>query len=268
MEYLSTQVNVEVSIFSVESLIIDFCNGEFIIKNKAGTILDMPDFVIPRTSYDKALNFYITLEAAGVKFLNSPYGIFLCRHKWRALVTCSRIFNQPNTTYYPESEIFAKKVFAESVVVENPVSSRGRGVWLLESEKDIQKVKENVLSNEELLTQEFISESKGKDLRVLIIGNEIIGAIKKTSETDLKPKVSEGAEAEVFIDITRELRDSCMNIMKELNLNYAGIDFLFDTGELKLCEVNWGADFEVFEKVTGINVPEAVFKFIVRTINK
>lgn len=262
MEYFSTQSNVEVSMFCVEDLVIDFCEGEFIIKNKEGVVLEKPDFVIPRTSSDKAMNIYITLESGGVRCLNSSYGVFLCRHKWRSLVTCSGVFNQPNTTYYPVSKSFTIDLFNKSVVAKKPVSSRGRGVWLLDTEIAVLNLQKNVSQNDELLIQEFIAESKGKDLRVLVIGNKIIGAVKKTSQTDLKPKVSQGAEVEVFTDITKDLEDSCMNIMKQLNLNYAGIDFLFDNGKFKLCEVNWGADFEVFEATTGINIPEEIFQFI------
>ncbi len=105
------------------------------------------------------------------------------------------------------------------------------------------------------LLQEYISEAKGSDYRVLCLDGEILGGIKRTSQTDdFRANVSLGGKAEAF-EVPKELAEICLKIMKEGNLFYAGLDFIWSEkrGWLAI-EINTCAQFKGFEKATGINV--------------
>ena len=52
-----------------------------------------------------------------------------------------------------------------------------------------------------------------------------------------------------------------------MHIEYAGIDLLvYEDDEPILCEINSNAFFEEFEKVTGLNVAEAVRDMVVRKV--
>lgn len=104
------------------------------------------------------------------------------------------------------------------------------------------------------ILQEFIAESAGIDYRVLCLEDEIIGGIKRTSQTeDFRANVSLGGRADAF-DVPKDLAIICRKIMKKGKLFYAGLDFIKSKRGWLAIEVNTSAQFQGFEKATGINV--------------
>ncbi|MDA3814884.1 MAG: RimK family alpha-L-glutamate ligase [Patescibacteria group bacterium] len=102
--------------------------------------------------------------------------------------------------------------------------------------------------------QEYIKESVGFDYRVICLRNEVVGAIRRSSNSnDFRANISLGGSAEMF-EVDEELEMLCKKIMKEGDLFYAGIDFIKKNNSYLAIEVNTCAQFEGFEKATGINV--------------
>ena len=104
------------------------------------------------------------------------------------------------------------------------------------------------------------------DYHSLIIDKKVVGGFIRYNKTDFRSNYGENASS-------RPLKegDKCFKlasyIAKELDIEYAGIDFMFlESGEPILCEINSNAFFEEFEKVTGINVAKEYALMIKRKI--
>lgn len=82
----------------------------------------------------------------------------------------------------------------------------------------------NKYKNRELIAQPYI-ESGAKDVRVFVLGNEIIGAVKRTGTDSFKSNYTLGGTVEKFtLSPTQE--KNVLAIVKALKSDYIGIDFL------------------------------------------
>lgn len=152
------------------------------------------------------------------------------------------------------------------VIVKECFGSLGKGVYLAKNKAELWDICEKVKTKPHLF-QEFISASYGKDVRVIVIGNEVVGGILRVSDNDFRSNISSGGHGEK-IELSNEIKDLALKISRLLNLKYCGMDFLIDKdGAPILCEVNSNAFFKGFEKVTGINVAKKYAEFIIKDLN-
>lgn len=160
-------------------------------------------------------------------------------------------------------------------VIKNVVGSEGKAVGVVEKESElvnfIDDFFKKTLRDENkypalkigFLLQEFIAESAGTDYRVLCLEDEIIGGIKRTSQTDdFRANVSLGGKAEAF-EVPDDLAKICRQIMKKGKLFYAGLDFIKSNRGWLAIEINTSAQFQGFEAATGINVAGKIVEKIV-----
>lgn len=121
---------------------------------------------------------------------------------------------------------------------------------------------ENILkkhNNQELIAQPFI-ESGARDVRVFVLGNEVIGAVKRTGNDSFKSNFTLGGTIEKFT-LSAIQEKNALTIAKALKSDYIGIDFLLlPDGSWLLNEIEdpVGArslylthDFSVAEKLMG-----------------
>jgi ribosomal protein S6--L-glutamate ligase len=146
------------------------------------------------------------------------------------------------------------------VVGKLSFSSLGKGVFLLKNKEEIKDFY-SVNFNKPFVIQEFISASRSTSIRVIVIDEKVIGAIKRINEEDFRSNIGSN-RSEMF-----ELNEKCLtfarNIAEKLHIKYAGIDILLDGNDNpKLCEINSNAFFEEFEKTTKINVAKLMLEYI------
>lgn len=148
------------------------------------------------------------------------------------------------------------------MVLKKNYGSKGESVYLVknffEIEKEIkgmflERSESTPIKNSTFILQEFISEAQSSDYRVLCLKSDIIGGIKRVAKEGFKANIALGGKAEKFV-VEKDLAEICRNIMQKSKAFYAGIDFIkSDKGWLAI-EINTCAQFEGFEKATGINV--------------
>ena len=153
-------------------------------------------------------------------------------------------------------------------VIKKNVGSIGKYVALMHSREEITAFIQNTFQSAQknscpanriaFSLQEFIPEADGRDIRVLCLSNEIIGAIERKAENgDFKANISLGGSAKE-IPVDKELEALCQKIMREGRLFYAGIDFIKGKNGYLAIEINTSAQFQGFEKATEINVAEKI----------
>lgn len=244
---------------------------------RRGVPVPLPDFAIPAFVNDLA-SFNVALlrqlEIQGVVCVNRADTLVKTSDK---LLTFQLL--APHGIPVPKS-ILLHKATSPSLVVEElglPLvvkvlrGSKGNGVVLVKSENELS----NLLqlwnagdAREELLAQQFIAESKGRDVRVLVIDHKPVVAMKRISgDTEgFKSNFSAGGRVEAF-PLTDQVRALSERVIQALDLCIGGIDLLFsDTHGHVVCEVNSVPGFQGIEASNDINVPVAMFQCLARKV--
>jgi ribosomal protein S6--L-glutamate ligase/gamma-F420-2:alpha-L-glutamate ligase len=118
------------------------------------------------------------------------------------------------------------------------------------------------LSPKPILFQKYIQESKGRDIRLCIVGGEFVGAVMRTNNHDFRANVSNGGMMTTYTPTTEEI-----NIAKKacdaIGLDFAGVDILFGNNGPLICEINSNAHMKSFYDATGIDVVKKIFEYII-----
>jgi gamma-F420-2:alpha-L-glutamate ligase len=232
----------------------------------------IPDFVITRlgsgSSY-YSLAIIRHLERLGVFCANTSHGIDIVRDKLYAQqVLAQSDLPVPKTILvkFPVNIDLVEKYLGFPVIVKTVFGSKGAGVFLSpdrRSFQDLMQLIEATKPNVNIILQETISSSLGKDLRVFVVGGKIIGCMQRTSKNDsFKANFSAGAEV-VQYPVNSEIEWLARESSRVLNLYIAGVDLLFDGEHFKICEVNASPGFKGLELAnSGLNVPDEIFEYI------
>jgi RimK family alpha-L-glutamate ligase len=244
------------------------------IKNSIlynGQLVELPKIVLVRTGAETS-NFMLAvlrqLDKAGVICINEADAIETASDKLKT----SQILSQhnisiPNTMMvkHPIDSTIVKNRIGFPCVVKVITGTQGIGVYLCEKRRDFNKLMEfihNVGISKTLLVQEYIGLNPGEDIRVLVIGGKVIGAMKRTApKGDFRANISNGGTGEKF-DITPEIDFIARETARVLNLHIAGIDLLFHNNGFVVCEANTAPGFKGFEKYCDVDIAELIVEYI------
>jgi len=167
-------------------------------------------------------------------------------------------------TRFPcKSELVEKQV-GFPCVIKVVTGSHGAGVYLCENAKQFEDLSELISSldfKNSMIVQEYIQYSEGRDLRVIVIGGRVIGAMQRTSvDGSFKANISRGGQGEAY-DVDDEMEMLSIQVAKVLDLDIAGVDLLFHPDGYRICEANSAPGFKGFEAALDINVPKKVFDY-------
>ena len=112
-----------------------------------------------------------------------------------------------------------------------------------------------------MIVQEYIEFSEGRDLRVIVVGGRVVGAMQRTSvDGSFKANISRGGVGSQF-EMNEELEMLSIQVAKTLDLDIAGVDLLFHNDGYKICEANSAPGFQGFEAAVGVNIPSKIFSY-------
>lgn len=160
----------------------------------------------------------------------------------------------------------AIEVFDFPLILKNSTGFQGKEVYLCETKKETEKIYEKY-NNKHLIVQPYIENSG--DLRLLVIGDEVVGAIKRSSDKsiDFRNNASQGGKVEKYSPNKNEV-SLALQATKILNIDIAGVDLMYDgrDKQFKILEVNRAPQFDSLMSVTGINVPEKIMQLCKKKI--
>jgi ribosomal protein S6--L-glutamate ligase len=149
------------------------------------------------------------------------------------------------------------------VIIKLQEGTQGKGVILAESKKSAKSVIDTLYNmNTSILLQEYIAEANGEDLRIIVVGNKIVAAMKRTSGLDdFRSNVHRGADVEA-VELTPREKFMAINATKHLGLGVAGVDLIRSKNGPLLIEVNASPGLKGIEAATGINVAGHIVQFV------
>ena len=237
-------------------------------KNKR---LSSYDAVIPRIG--ASITFFGTavlrqFEQMGVFCVNPSHAISVSRDKLRALQILSRHRVGIPTTLFVRhtSEIIPgiERMGGPPVVVKLLEGTQGVGVILADSTKVAEAVIETLSGPAKMsvLLQRFVSESKGRDIRALVVGSRVVAAMRRVATGDeFRSNLHRGGNAEI-VELDEEYQRVAVHAAQIMGLRVAGVDLLEGKDGPVVMEVNSSPGLEGIETATGIDVAGEIISLI------
>jgi ribosomal protein S6--L-glutamate ligase len=231
-----------------------------------GAPLEGVGVVLPRigasiTGY--GLSVVNQFDMMGVPVLNNSVPIARARDKLRALQLLSRFgMDIPRTVmcrYREEVPLALEQVGGLPCIVKLLQGTQGVGVLIANSMAEVQGMLDTLWTlGQEILLQELIAESRGKDVRALVVGDRVVAAMRRTArQGEFRSNLHRGGEAEA-LDLPRPYAAAAVKAARVIGLEVAGVDMLESRDGPKIMEVNSSPGFEGLETATGVDCAGAI----------
>jgi ribosomal protein S6--L-glutamate ligase len=103
-----------------------------------------------------------------------------------------------------------------------------------------------------MIIQEYL-EHPGEDIRAFVVGNEIVGSMKRKSKKGMwKTNISRGARG-IKINLSEELQEMALKTTEVLETKICGVDILESKQGPVVLEANITPGFKGLLKYTGVN---------------
>ena len=237
---------------------------------------DFGDVVLERcVSYFRGLHFTACLEFLDVPVINSFEVANNCGNKMiTSLLLKKHNVPTPKTyfTFSSEAALENLEKIGYPVVIKPVVGSWGRGVMPLKDRDtadaiiEVRELNDGPLDRIYYL-QEMVNRPP-RDIRVIVIGDQVVAAMYRTSSGSFKTNIAVGGEP-VACEITKELEDVCMKAAKAVGGGILGVDVMEDKKRgLVVHEVNNTVEFKGLAKVVKKDIPKEMIDFVIKSAIK
>ncbi len=232
--------------------------------------IPLPDAIIPRigTSITRyGTSVVRQFEQMDAYTPNTAAGISNSRDKLRSLQILSRHdIGIPTTAYvYDKRDVLGAldRVGGAPVIIKLLEGTQGVGVILADKKEIAKAIVETLHStNQQVLLQKFVAESKGKDVRAFVIGDRVVAAIRRTAQgQEFRSNVHRGGKAET-IDLDPLYASTAVRAAQIMGLKVCGVDMLEGTDGPQVMEINSSPGLEGIETATNLDIAGAVVDFV------
>lgn len=222
----------------------------------------LPQFAVVRT-IEPLLSLH--LEMCGIKVFNSSEISSICNHKSLTHHEINKL-NIPmvNMIFIKKENMTEDPPLPFPFVIKEATGRSGQQVHLIESQLDWQQCYPN-LSETDLVMQST-QVQPGKDVRVFIVGKEIVGAVLRENHNDFRANFKLGGTATWY-----PLKDEQINMINKIihhfDFDMVGIDFLISLdGEFIFNEIEDVVGSRILSAVSDINILEKYVTHIKRKL--
>lgn len=211
----------------------------------------IPDFVINRS---RNAEIAYLLEKRGVRVFNSARVTEIANdkeHSYRFLEGC-----------VPYMSLLEKES-AYPYVIKSCNGHGGSQVFLVKNQlSEAQAIKK--MQGQKFVRQKCCSDL-GKDVRVYVIGNQIVAAVLRTSENDFRSNYSLGGNVRSY-ELSTEEREMVFSIIKKIPMDYAGIDFIFHKGKAIFNEIEDAVGARMLYACTELDIISIYADYIAKQL--
>ncbi len=224
------------------------------------------DVVIPRigasiTPYGLAV--VNQLDMMGVPLVNNSVPIARSRDKLRCLQLLAKFgIDIPRTVMAHDRSNVAKlveEVGGLPAIIKLIRGTQGVGVMIASTLAEVQTIVNTFWDlGQEIILQEFIAESKGSDVRALVVGGQVVGAMRrKAKKGEFRANLHRGGEGKP-LDLPAAYAETAVRASQIIGLEIAGVDLLESAQGPKILEINSSPGFEGLERATQKDIAGAM----------
>ncbi|MBM9520370.1 RimK family alpha-L-glutamate ligase [Desulforhopalus vacuolatus] len=237
--------------------------------------LSQYDAVLPRIG--SSITYYGTavvrqFEQMDVFCTNSSVSISTSRDKLRSLQILSRhSIGIPQTTFVRDKKDVLpaiERVGGAPVVIKLIEGTQGIGVILANSLNTAAGIIELLQSQKQsVLIQKFIKESKGRDIRAFVVGDRVVGAMRRVAQgQEFRSNVHRGGITEP-VNLDDVYKETAVRAAQILGLRVAGVDLLEGKDGPQIMEVNSSPGLEGIEGCTQLDIAGSIIDYIAAQVN-
>ena len=253
---------------------IDLSRSEPDLQYRGKPLSDY-DAIIPRIG--ASVTFFGTalvrqFEQMDVYTPNTANGIANSRDKLRATQILSRHdIGIPATTFVRnrgDVEAAIERLGGAPVVIKLLEGTQGIGVILAPDNRVAAAVIETLQSTENnVLLQRFIAESKGTDIRALVVGDRVVAAMRRRAQGDeFRSNVHRGGSAEA-VQLEPDYERTAVQAAQIMGLRVAGVDMLEGNDGPLVMEVNSSPGLEGIETATSLDIAGAIVDYVANQVD-
>ena len=235
-----------------------------------GKQLSSYDAILPRIG--ASITYFGTavvrqFEQMDVYTPNTANGIMNSRDKLRATQILSRHnIGMPATAFVRNRADVVpaiEMVGGAPVVIKLLEGTQGIGVILAPSRKVAEAIIETLHgTNQQVLIQAFVKESKGRDIRAIVVGDRVVAAMRRVAQGDeFRSNVHRGGRVEP-VELDATYQETAVRAAQIMGLRVAGVDMLEGNDGPLVMEVNSSPGLQGIESATNLDVAGAIIDHI------
>lgn len=211
-------------------------------------------------------------EQMDVYCANTSASISTSRDKLRSLQILSRHqIGIPKTTFVRDKKDVMPaiaRVGGAPVIIKLIEGTQGIGVLLAETENSAEAIIELLQSQKQnVLIQKFVAESKGRDIRAFVVGDQVVAAMRRVAQgQEFRSNVHRGGIAEP-VTLDKEYSETAVRSAQIMGLRIAGVDMLESKTGPQIMEVNSSPGLEGIEGCTQLDIAGTIIDHIAARIN-
>jgi ribosomal protein S6--L-glutamate ligase len=208
-------------------------------------------------------------EMMGVPVINPSMGIYRSRDKLRCLqLLAQQGLDIPRTVMARDRagiEQAVAQIGGLPAIIKLIQGTQGVGVMIAHTMDEIQTILDTFWNlGQEILLQEFIAESKGADVRALVVGDRVVGAMRRKAKAgEFRSNIHRGGKGMV-VELSDEFQQTALRAARGVGLEVAGVDMLEGKQGPKIMEVNSSPGFEGLEAATGLDIAKEIIAHAVK----
>lgn len=227
-----------------------------------GQEVTLPDFAIVRMNYPLLSR---QLELLGVPVFNSSFVASICNDKAQTYQYVAKAGIPMVDSRFVHKNFLLDKMHTvpRPFVVKSVSGHGGKQVFLVKEGEDIVPIYDKL---EDHVVIQPLASKKRQDLRVYIVGNEIVAAVLRTGQDGFRSNFTLGGKAELYT-----LNDDEKRIVEKIidlfDFGLAGIDFIVgDYGGLIFNEIEDVVGSRMLYSCSDINIVALYLEYIKKRI--
>lgn len=233
------------------------------------------DAIIPRIGAsvtDHGAALIRQFEHKGIYTLLGSEALVLARNKFSCLQKLAANGIGIPTTLLPATSDMAwhmvEKIKGPPYIIKLAKGTHGVGVLKANTKGDAARLIDTFQQLKGMvMIQEYISESSGKDIRIIIVGGQVVASMERSAlGGDFRSNLHLGGTSKK-IDITEEEATVAIKSAQLMGLEVAGVDLLRSNRGPLVLEVNASPGLEGIEKTTGVDISGKILEHLEEVLN-
>ncbi len=170
----------------------------------------------------------------------------------------------PKTWLFPTVEL-AKRLLKKArypVVMKLPEGTQGKGVMFADSYSSASSLLDALGAlNQPFIVQEYV-ETEGTDIRVLVVGDKVVGAMRRRAQKEEKRSNIHAGGSGEKIELKREIVNLALDTAKALKVDICGVDILEHPLGSKVIEANISPGLQGLSKVVDVDLGDEIARFL------
>jgi ribosomal protein S6--L-glutamate ligase len=203
---------------------------------------------------------------------NSADGILNSRDKLRSFqILCKHKIGIPPTTFVKDKKDVLpaiERIGGAPIVIKLLEGTQGIGVLLAHTIEMATSIIELLQSQKQnVLIQKFVAESKGKDIRAIVVGDQVVAAMRRVAQgQEFRSNVHRGGKTEM-VELSDEYKETAIRASKLMGLGISGVDMLEGKDGPQIMEINSSPGLEGIEGCTKLDIAGSFIDYIAAKVD-